>query len=76
MADEIQALFCDPPIAIARLGGSTTPLEGCSWQEPPNPRAEGATVLAPDWSLTVRADGSVEETDEPVWDEGRVDRVR
>jgi ATPase subunit of ABC transporter with duplicated ATPase domains len=23
-----------------------------------------------------RADGSVEETDEPVWDEGRVDRVR
>jgi len=60
LAEEIQALFCDPPIAIARLGGSTAPLECCSWQEPPNPRAEGATVLAPDWSLTVHADGSVE----------------
>jgi hypothetical protein len=60
VAEEIQALFCDPPIAIARLGGSTTPLACCVWQEPPNPRAEGATTLAPDWSLTVLADGSVE----------------
>ena len=60
MAEQIQALFCDPPIAVARLGGSTTPLECCVWEEPPNPRADGATVLVPDWSLNVLPDGSIE----------------
>jgi hypothetical protein len=60
VAETIQALFCDPPIVIARLGGSTTPLDCCVWEEPPNPRADGATVLVPDWSLTVLPDGSLE----------------
>jgi hypothetical protein len=60
MAEQIQALFCDPPIAVARLGGSTAPLECCVWEEPPNPRADGATVLVPDWSLNVLPDGSIE----------------
>jgi hypothetical protein len=60
MSEQIQALFCDPPIAIARLGGSTAPLDCCVWQEPPNPRTDGATVLAADWSLDVLPDGSLE----------------
>jgi hypothetical protein len=60
MAEQIQALFCEPPIVIARLGGSTTPLDCCVWEEPPNPRSEGATVLVTDWSLNVLTDGSIE----------------
>jgi len=60
MAEQILGLFCDPPIVIARLGGSTTPLDCCVWEEPPNPRSDGATVLVPDWSLNVLPDGSVE----------------
>ena len=51
MAEQILGLFCEPPIVIARLGGSTKPLDCCVWEEPPNPRSDGATVLAPDWSL-------------------------
>ena len=60
MAEQILGLFCDPPIVIAHLGGSTTPLDCCVWEEPPNPRSDGATVLVPDWSLNVLPDGSVE----------------
>ena len=60
MSKQIQALFCEPPIAIARLGGSTTPLDCCIWEEPANPRSDGATVLVADWSLNVLPDGSVE----------------
>ena len=60
MADQIQALFCDPPIAIARLGGSTTPLDCCVWREPADPRSDGATALTADWSLSVLPDGSLE----------------
>src|SRR5580704_18042895 len=60
MAEQILGLFCEPPIVIARLGGSTTPLDCCVWEEPPNPRSDGATVLVPDWSLNVLPDGSVE----------------
>jgi hypothetical protein len=60
MPDIIQELFCDPPIAIARLGGSTTPLAAYSWQQPPNPRADGETVIQPEWSLNILTDGSVD----------------
>ena len=60
MAEQIQALFCEPPIVIARLGGSTTPLDCCVWEEPPNPRSDGATVLVTGWSLNVLTDGSIE----------------
>jgi hypothetical protein len=38
MADIIHALFCNPPIAIARLGGSTAPLVAYSWMLQGNPR--------------------------------------
>jgi hypothetical protein len=38
MADIIHALFCNPPIAIARLGSSTAPLVAYSWVLHGNPR--------------------------------------
>jgi hypothetical protein len=56
----IQELFCDPPIVIARLGGSTTPLASYTWTDPPNPRADSTTVVVPDWSFNVLPDGTLE----------------
>ena len=60
MAEIIQQLFCDPPIAIARVGGSTTPLVAYTWAQPPSPRADGETVALPVWSLRVLPDGSAD----------------
>jgi hypothetical protein len=59
MATVIQSIFIDPPIAIARLGGSTTAQFAYKWVESPNPRSNGETTIAPDWSLNVTPDGSV-----------------
>jgi len=56
----IQSIFIDPPIAIARLGGSTVPQDAYCWIESVNPRTDGETVIAPAWSLDVLPDGSVE----------------
>ncbi len=58
MAEIIQQIFCDPPISIARLGGSSTPLDAYVWDEPSNPRADGDTIIVPAWSLRVNVDGS------------------
>ncbi|MBV8575421.1 MAG: hypothetical protein JOZ58_10355, partial [Acetobacteraceae bacterium] len=58
MAETIQQIFCDPPISIARLGGSSTPLDAYVWNEPANPRADGDTIIMPAWSLRVNVDGS------------------
>jgi hypothetical protein len=58
MAETIQQIFCDPPIAVARLGGSSTPLNAYVWDEPANPRADDDTVITPAWSLRVNVDGS------------------
>lgn len=60
MPDRICALFCVPPIAVARLGGSTTPMAAYRWEAPTNPRTQGETVIVPDWSLEVLADGSID----------------
>lgn len=60
MADSVQQIFCNPPISIARLGGSSTPLDAYVWDEPTNPRADGDTVVIPAWSLRVNVDGSFE----------------
>jgi hypothetical protein len=60
MAETIQGIFCDPPIAIARLGGSSTPLDAYVWDEPANPRTDGDTVVVPAWSLRVAMDGTFE----------------
>ena len=60
MAEIIQGIFVDPPIAIARLGGSSTPQAAYTWVASPNPRSPGETTIAPAWSLRVETDGSVE----------------
>lgn len=57
MAVRIQAIFIDPPIAVARLGGSTTPMDSFRWVDSSDPHLQ--TVLAPHWSLDVDADGVV-----------------
>src|SRR5262245_36013388 len=60
MAEIIQTIFVNPPIAIARLGGSTTPQDAYHWGESPNPRSSGETTIKMDWSLFVRSDGTVD----------------
>jgi hypothetical protein len=60
MPDQIMALFCNPPIAVARLGGSPTPLDAYHWRSPLNPRSDGETVIFPAWSLELQSDGTVE----------------
>ena len=59
MTDMIHALYCDPPIAIARLGGSTAPLVAYAWAPHANPRNDDDTGIVPDWSLEVLPDGSL-----------------
>ncbi len=60
MAEKIQAIFVDPPIAIARLGSSNVPQDAYRWVEALNPRTDGNTVIDPWWTLDVNSDGSVE----------------
>jgi hypothetical protein len=62
MADVIQSIFIEPPIAIARLGGSTVPQAAYLWVESPDPRSDGETTIVPTWSLDVLPDGSVSPT--------------
>ena len=66
MAEIIQRIFIDPPIAIARLGASTTPLAAFRWVESPNPRSPGETTIEPDWSLVIRSDGITVEPTMPT----------
>ncbi len=60
MADVIQGVFIDPPIAIARLGASSVPQDAYSWIQSPDPRADGETAVGPEWSLRVLPDGTVD----------------
>jgi hypothetical protein len=60
MAESIQKIFVDPPIAAARLGSSTTPQNAYKWVESATPRSNADTTIEPDWSLVVQADGTVE----------------
>jgi hypothetical protein len=57
---EIRELFIDPPLAIARLGGSSVPQDAYVWIAAPQPRIEESTAIAPTWSLAVQQDGTVE----------------
>lgn len=59
MTDIIHALFCNPPIAIARLGSSTAPLVAYSWVLHGNVRNDSDTGIVPDWSFEVMTDGSL-----------------
>jgi hypothetical protein len=60
MAQKIQAIFVDPPIAIARLGSSNVPQDAYRWVEAANPRTLSRTAIDPCWTLDVNSDGSVE----------------
>jgi hypothetical protein len=60
VAQIIQAIFVDPPIAIARLGGSNAPQDAYRWTQPVDPRTDGNTVIDPWWTLDVLSDASVE----------------
>ena len=57
MASRLQAIFIDPPIAVARLGGSDIPMDSFRWTDARDPRLQ--TVVFPDWSLDVDQDGFV-----------------
>jgi hypothetical protein len=60
MKTMIRELFIDPPLAIARLGGSSIPQDAYSWIPAPAPRSGESTSIVPDWSLAVQLDGTVE----------------
>ena len=60
MPELVQSIFIDPPIAIARVGGSTSPQDAYDWVQSLDPRADGETSIAPAWSLDVTADGSIQ----------------
>jgi hypothetical protein len=56
----IHAIFCNPPLALARLGASPRPMAAYGWEAAVNPRTSGETVIVPRWTLEVLADGSVQ----------------
>lgn len=58
-ADTIQDIFIDPPLAIARLGGSSMPQDAYVWVTAPEPRAGDTTTIAPTWTLMVQQDATV-----------------
>jgi len=55
----LRSLFFTPPLAVARLGSSATPVDAYIWREDPSVRGGGLTSLEPAVSLRVRADGSI-----------------
>lgn len=57
---EITAIRFRPPVVVARLGDSNSPLEAFTWTEDTRLFASGKTVIAPVMSLDVVGDGSVE----------------
>jgi len=54
----INELLLLPPLAIARLGGSDTPLEAFDWVLDRNPHAAHRTTIRPAVTLEVAEDGS------------------
>ncbi len=52
-------LYFRPPMAIARLGGSDTPLESFVWSEDPTNSGAAKTVIEPAVTLDIAPDGSV-----------------
>ena len=60
MAKIIQEIFVTPGLAIARLGGSSTPQCAFDWIATQAARSDGSTTIKPAWSLAVQPDGSVQ----------------
>ena len=52
-------VYFQPPLAIARIGGSDTPLESFIWAEDPTIHGVHRTTLRPAVTLEVAADGSL-----------------
>ncbi len=59
MSISVLEIYFRPPMAIARLGGSDTPLESFIWSEDPTISGAAKTVIEPAVSLGVEPDGSV-----------------
>lgn len=59
MSVGIRDIFIDPPLAVARLGGSSMPQDAYLWVSAPEPRAGDTTTIAPTWSLAVQQDATV-----------------
>ena len=54
------SIFFTPPMAIARVGASPTPLDAFEWVSSRAAHGGVQTVIEPGLSLRVRDDGSVE----------------
>src|SRR5262249_7791702 len=60
MPPRLRRVFFNPPLAIARLGGSDTPLEAFEWVPDTSPEAAHGTMIQPAITLAVERDGSVD----------------
>jgi hypothetical protein len=56
---EIKRIFFRPPLAIARIGGSDTPLDCFHWHRDPTIHGAHRTVIRPAVSLEVLSDGTL-----------------
>jgi hypothetical protein len=54
----ISGIFLAPPISIARLGGSLTPMESYTWAEDPEQFGAGQTIIKPEASIELSSNGS------------------
>src|SRR5262245_1525558 len=59
MARTVERIFFRPPIAIARVGGSDTPLESFAWDSDRTLHGAHRTVIVPAVTLQVQSDGSL-----------------
>src|SRR5258706_2354163 len=55
----IEQIFFLPPMAVARVGESDTPLDSFTWVEDPTQHGAGTTVLKPAVTLDVQPNGAV-----------------
>ena len=59
MSISVLEIYFRPPMAIARMGGSDTPLESFVWSEDPTVPGAAKTVIEPALSLEVERDGAI-----------------
>src|SRR3954469_10468422 len=56
---QLRKIFLLPPLAIARVGGSDTPLEAFDWATDHNPHGGHSTIISPSTTLDVLPDGTL-----------------
>ena len=59
MQPRLLEIFFYPPMAIARLGGSSIPLESFTWQEDPTLHGAAKTIIEPATSFEIQPDGEI-----------------